>query len=139
MKVLLSIKPKYAKLIFDGTKKFEFRKAIFKNTGIKTVIVYASSPLQKVIGEFEIETIINDKLPDLWEQTKLHAGIDENYFYEYFAEKKAGYAIKIKKVRKYETPLCLKENFNVSPPQSFLYLNGGSKSTRLTGMEIHEK
>jgi len=96
MKVLLSIKPQFAKLIFEGTKKFEFRKAIFKNNKIKTVIVYASSPMQMVIGEFEIETIINEELTDLWELTKHHAGIDEDYFYQYFAQKKEGYAIQLK-------------------------------------------
>ena len=31
MKVVLSIKPEFANKIFDGTKKFEFRKSIFKN------------------------------------------------------------------------------------------------------------
>ena len=58
MKVVLSIKPEFANKIFDGTKKYEFRKAIFKNDKIKTIIVYASSPVQQVIGEFEIEKII---------------------------------------------------------------------------------
>ena len=124
MKVLLSIKPEFANLIFDGTKKFEFRKAIFKNTGIKTVVVYASSPTQKVIGEFEIETIINGHPESLWKQTRNFAGIDEDYFYEYFAEREVGYAIKIKKTKKYRKPLCLKADFNLTPPQSFLYLTG---------------
>lgn len=123
MKVLLSIKPEFANLIFDGTKKFEFRKAIFKNTGIKTVVVYASSPTQKVIGEFEIETIINGHPNSLWKQTRNFAGIDEDYFYQYFAEREVGYAIKIKKTKKYKKPLCLKADFNLTPPQSFLYLN----------------
>ena len=53
MKVVLSIKPEFANKIFDGSKKFEFRKVIFKNEKIKTVIVYASSPVQKVIGGFK--------------------------------------------------------------------------------------
>jgi len=122
MKVLLSIKPKFAEKIFDGTKKFEFRKSIFKNTDIKMVIVYASSPLQKVIGEFEIDSILNDQLPNLWEQTKQHAGIDEEYFYQYFSKRSSGYAIKIKKTKKYDTPLCLRKHFNATPPQSFIYL-----------------
>lgn len=123
MKVLLSIKPEFAELIFDGTKKFEFRKAIFKNKNIKTVVVYASSPMQKVIGEFEIETIISDNLKNLWEKTKQFAGIDEKYFYQYFAERENGFAIKIKKAYKYKEPLSLKDDFKVTPPQSFLYLN----------------
>lgn len=122
-KVLLSIKPKYADLIFDGTKKFEFRRTIFKNENIKTIVVYASSPVQKVIGEFEIEMILNKDLAVLWKQTKKHAGIDEQYFFEYFINKEKGYAIKIKKTRKYRKPLCLRDDFNLLPPQSFLYLN----------------
>lgn len=123
MKVLLSIKPEYAEQIFDGTKKFEFRKAIFKNTNIKIIVVYASSPMQKVIGEFEIESILIDQLDNLWEKTKQFAGINEKFFYQYFADKEVGYAIKIKKTKRYNKPLCLKKDFNLFPPQSFLYLN----------------
>lgn len=121
MKVVLSIKPEFADKIFEGTKKFEFRKSIFKNKDIETVIVYASSPVQKVIGEFDIEHIINDKLEELWDLTHNHAGITKQYFYEYFQNKESGFAIKIKKYRKYKTPLNLKEEFNLLPPQSFSY------------------
>jgi len=122
MKVLLSIKPEFADSIFEGTKKFEFRKVIFKNSGIKTVVVYASSPVQKVIGEFEIESIINDELSALWKKTKEFAGISEDFFFEYFLNRDRGYAIQIKKVKKYKKALCLRENFNTTPPQSFMYL-----------------
>lgn len=122
MKVLLSIKPKYADLIFEGTKKFEFRRRIFKNTDIKTILVYASSPIKKVIGEFEIEAILKSDLKSLWKETEKHAGIDEEYFYQYFIAKEQGFAIKINKTKKYRKPLCLKEDFNLLPPQSFLYL-----------------
>ena len=121
MKVVLSIKPEFANKIFDGTKKFEFRKAIFKNDKIKTVIVYASSPVQKVIGEFEIEKIINHDLNTLWGMTQNYSGISEDYFYQYFAEKEIGYAIKIKKTKKYKIPKCLRADFNLLPPQSFAY------------------
>lgn len=30
MKAIMSIKPKYAEAIFNGTKKFEFRRNIFR-------------------------------------------------------------------------------------------------------------
>ena len=66
MKVVLSIKPEFAYKIFDGSKKFEFRKSIFKNEKVTSVIVYASSPVQQVIGEFEIEDILNYDLQTLW-------------------------------------------------------------------------
>lgn len=123
MKVLLSIKPEFAEKIFDGTKKYEFRRIVFKNPSVKTIVVYASSPVQKVIGEFEIESILNEDVTSLWEKTKEFSGISEEFFYKYFSDKENGFAIKVKKAKRYKKALCLKEKFNVKPPQSFMYLS----------------
>ncbi len=122
MKVLLSIKPEFAEMIFNGTKKYEFRRSIFKKRNVETVIVYASSPVQRVIGEFEIDTILYDDLENLWKETKEFSGISKDYFFEYFNNKKQGYAIKIKRTKRYEKDLSIKDDFNTIPPQSFLYL-----------------
>jgi predicted transcriptional regulator len=123
MKVVLSIKPEFAEKIFQGTKKYEFRRAIFKNPKIKMIIVYASSPVQKVIGEFEIDKIISHDLDTLWDKTKECSGITKEYFFQYFGDKENGFAIKIKKAKLYDTPKCLKEDYNLVPPQSFSYFS----------------
>jgi predicted transcriptional regulator len=123
MKVLLSIKPEFAYKIFDGSKKFEFRKAIFKDKSVKKVVVYASSPMQKVIGEFEIEQILFSDTENLWQDTQEFSGISKDYFDDYFIDKKMGYAIQIKSITKYSNPLCLKNDLQIkTPPQSFMYL-----------------
>ena len=122
MKVVLSIKPEFAFKIFEGDKMYEFRKAIFKKKGIKKVVVYASAPISMVIGEFEIADIIHDELESLWKTTNLYAGIDEKYFYEYFADREMGYAIKIKSSSLYVNRLCIRKEFGLTPPQSFAYL-----------------
>src|SRR5690606_38268698 len=122
MRVLLSIKPEFAFKIFEGTKKFEFRKVIFKKPNIKTVVVYASSPVQQVIGEFEIEDILSSHPREIWRQTKNDSGITEDFFYEYFADKEIAHAIKIKNITKYQHPIHLQDAFNVVPPQSYVYL-----------------
>lgn len=124
MEVILSIKPEFALKIFNGKKRYEFRKSIFKREGIKKIIVYASSPISKVIGEFEIAEIIYDDLERLWEETNRYAGIDEDYFYQYFAERETGYAIRIQNAKLYEDKLCIRQHFGVTPPQSFVYVNG---------------
>lgn len=121
MKVVLSIKPEFAFKIFDGTKKFEFRRSIFKNGNIKSIIVYASSPVQQVIGEFEIDEVLNYDLSTLWDMTQEFSGISEKFYYDYFANKEQGFAIKIKNTKKYSNPKCLRADFNLSPPQSFAY------------------
>lgn len=122
MKVILSIKPEFANKIFEGTKRYEFRRTIFKNPDVTKVVVYASSPIQKIIGEFEIESIIEDNLESLWRKTKNYSGISEEYFFKYFVDKELGFAIKIKSFKKYGTPKCIREDYNLFPPQSFLYL-----------------
>jgi predicted transcriptional regulator len=121
MKVVLSIKPEFANKIFDGSKRFEFRKTIFKNEKIKSVLVYSSSPVQKVIGEFQIEQIIKHDLDTLWNLTKEYSGISKEYFYEYFADRDHGFAIQVKKKTRFKNPKCLREDYNLTPPQSFAY------------------
>lgn len=122
MKVLLSIKPEFAFKIFDGTKRFEFRKAIFKNPDVNVVVVYVSSPVQQVIGEFEIEDILSCNPESIWEQTKQQSGITKDFFDEYFADREVAYAIKIKRTKRYDSPLSLKDDFHMVPPQSYAYL-----------------
>jgi predicted transcriptional regulator len=121
MDVLLSIKPQFANEIFSGTKKFEYRKAIFREK-VSRVIVYASSPVQMVIGEFQIDEVLFEDLSDLWSQTRAHAGISESYFYSYFSHREKGYAIKIGQVIQYEEPTPLENVYSSRPPQSFAYI-----------------
>ncbi|OGQ87431.1 MAG: hypothetical protein A2464_02185 [Deltaproteobacteria bacterium RIFOXYC2_FULL_48_10] len=123
MKVLLSIKPEFAVKIFNGSKKFEFRRVIFKRTDIKKVVVYASSPVKKIIGEFEIDSILSDEPYNLWSETQEYAGITKKRFFEYFSNKNMGHAIKVKSYQAYDTPLCIQKSLGVSPPQSFIYLD----------------
>ncbi|MFJ7939186.1 ASCH domain-containing protein [Peribacillus sp. NPDC096622] len=127
MKVLLSIKPEFVEEIVQGKKKFEYRKNIFKRNDISSIVVYATKPFGKVVGEFEIENIIIDKPNNLWQQTKEHSGITKSFFNSYFEGRNTGFAIQIKEFKKYEIPLDLFEFDNTlkAPPQSFCYTNGG--------------
>ena len=123
MKVLLAIKEEFASKIFDGTKRYEFRKSIFKDERVRTVVVYVSSPVQKVIGEFEIETVYRGEPEEIWERTKKHSGISKEFFDLYFAERDNAYAIKIKKTKKYRRPKALMDDYNMTfAPQSYVYL-----------------
>jgi predicted transcriptional regulator len=122
MKVLLSIKPEFANKIFDGTKKYEFRKSIFKRNDIQTVVVYASSPVQQVIGEFEIKEILYKEVELLWKLTQQFAGISKDFYDDYFAEKEMAFAIQIGKIHKFQKPKRLSDYEINYAPQSFAYL-----------------
>lgn len=122
MKVILSIKPEFASKIFNGSKKFEFRRKLYKNKEVSTVIVYASAPISKIIGEFEIDNIIHDELDSLWKTTNKHSGISQEYYFDYFKGAEKGYAIAVKKAELYDEPICIKETYGMNPPQSFAYV-----------------
>ncbi|WP_141604480.1 ASCH domain-containing protein [Terrilactibacillus laevilacticus] len=127
MKVLLSIKPEFVEGIISGEKKYEYRKSIFKRNDVSSVVVYATKPYGKVVGEFEIENILIDDPGNIWNQTKEFSGITKSFFNSYFEGRKKGVAIQIRDFRKYENPLDLFEfdkDLKV-PPQSFCYTMGG--------------
>ena len=88
MKVLLSIKPEYVKKIFDGTTKYEFRKSLFRRNDIKFVVIYASAPIKRIVGEFEIDDILSDDVNAVWEKTKRHSGISKEFYNSYFQKKR---------------------------------------------------
>lgn len=124
MKVLLSINPEHIEKIISGEKRYEFRKTLFKRSNIDTIVIYATVPTKKIIGEFDIELILRDDPTSLWRSTKEYAGISKSFFCQYFSGKKTGYAIKIGNVRQYKQPIDPYLEFeNFSPPQSFCYLH----------------
>lgn len=107
MKVLLSIKPVFAEKIFWGTKKFEYRKSLFKDKNVTTIVVYVSTPIRKIIGEFKINRIIKASPIELWEETADYSGISKAFFDEYFNGKQTAFAIEVGDVLLYEKPLHL--------------------------------
>ena len=80
MKVLLSIKPEFVEKIFAGTKKYEFRKSLFKKNGVKYVVIYASAPIKRVVGEFEIDDILSDDVDVIWDRTQKYSGITKAFY-----------------------------------------------------------
>ena len=70
MKILLSIKPIFVKEIIEGRKLFEYRKTIYKNRDINKIIVYSSSPVCRIIGEFSVQDILCEPPKTLWKKTR---------------------------------------------------------------------
>ena len=123
MRVLLSIKPEYAEKILAGEKRYEFRKAIPRLPGLKTVVIYATMPVGKVVGEFDVETIHSEGPALLWERTREHAGISKAFFHEYFRDRHTAHAIKVRQARRYARPKSLDKVVDSGiAPQSFCYL-----------------
>ena len=123
MKVLLSIKPEFVEKIFTGEKKFEFRKTMFKRKDVTAVVIYASAPICRVVGEFQIEELLNDDVKTVWERTHKYSGVTEDYYMSYFCGRKIATAIQIGQIRKYSNARLLSD-YNINQaPQSFCYID----------------
>ena len=124
--VLFSIRPKYAKKIFDGTKTIELRKVKPKRLmqgGL--VLVYVSSPVKSLVGAFKVKKIEEYSPSELWEKVREDAGISKSEFDDYYQNSTSGVAIYIDNVWTLPKPIELSVLRNLAdgfyPPQSFRY------------------
>ena len=123
--VLMSIRPVYAEAIFDGTKTVGLRRRRPSFSGGTRVLVYSSSPHQKLQGTFEVGGILADKPHVLWEKVGERAGVDREAFDAYFAGCSTAYAIEVENPRRIE-PMQL----SIQPPQSYLFLRSRERGHR---------
>ena len=119
---LMSIRPKFARAILDGSKTVEFRKrALAKD--VQRVVIYTTSPVQAVVGEFMIGAQVVASPSALWRRFSKVAGIDRAAFFRYFDGTTDAVGIMIESVVEYKTPRSLDEiEPGARPPQSFMYI-----------------
>lgn len=124
-RVLLSIHPEYANAIFNGEKGYEFRRVLFKED-VEEVLVYATMPIARVIGSFEIAEIYEDAPKALWLKTRAVAGVTKEKFDIYFNGRTKAFAIKVRDPKRFAVPQPLSKYLSSNiPPQSFCYIKNG--------------
>ena len=84
-RMLLSIKPEYVNKIVAGKKKYEFRKFHCRE-GIDTIVIYATAPMKKVIGEVALLDIIEGDVGYVWHETRGFGGILKKDYKAYYKE-----------------------------------------------------
>ena len=119
------LNPIYVLEISSGKKRYEFRKTLYKRRDVKTIVVYCSSPVCRLVGEIDVDKVLCDTPEHIWDLTESEAGVSKSFYSHYFEGKDIAYAIKIKRFRPYIKPIKLSERYpGVTPPQSFCYLEG---------------
>lgn len=121
--ILLSIKPKFANLIVDGSKLVELRRTI-PAQAVGIIAIYSSSPMQEIVALADVKEIKEASPSKLWLIAKDNGGgLTRAELMAYFDSKKTGFAIMLQNVRVYDTPVKPAKIFkSFSAPQSFRYL-----------------
>lgn len=120
--ILLPVYPEYANRILTGEKRFEYRSRI-PQKAISHIVIYATTPIKKIIGIAEVEEIISGAPSSLWEKTKYAAGIPRSGFRRYFSGRSQAHAFKIGAV--WHIPEKVAYCFAFRIPQAFTYLDAG--------------
>jgi len=105
--LILSLKPEYADLIFNGTKKVEFRKRFPTNNMDYEIFVYVSSPVKQIRGAFRVNQVTKASPEEIWHTMSEVAGIDKSSFDAYYLNHDFAYALKITNIRKFNSPVSV--------------------------------
>jgi predicted transcriptional regulator len=122
----MSIKPRYSHKIITQNKTIEIRKKIGKYFNQNEyVFIYSSHPDKKIIGFFQIDSIISFDNNHIDDDILVKSCLTKDELLGYI-NNKTGYGIKIKNVKNIQ-PITLHElkyNFkDFTPPQSFRYID----------------
>lgn len=120
--ILMSINPEHVEKILNGTKKYEFRKHASKIIPDK-IIIYCTTPIQRVVGEAEVKGILKDKPSKIWSITSSKSGIDKKFFDLYYEGKTTAVAYKLGNIKKYTKQKALKDYGIKTAPQSYIYIS----------------
>ena len=120
-KVIMSINPMHAEKILAGTKRYEFRKIRCKKR-VDVIVIYATAPIKKVLGEVEIRGVIEDLPQAVWEKTKTAAGIDVPFFNRYYQGRNKAVAYELGDMSIFVKPKNLSDYGLKVAPQSYAYV-----------------
>lgn len=120
-KILMAIHPEYVEQILSGKKKYEFRTKVGKQE-VRSLVIYATAPVKRVVGEVEILEVLALSPEGLWNATKVNSGIAKDEFLDYYKDRDTAYAYHLGEAKIYDAPRELSDYGLKAAPQSFVYV-----------------
>jgi predicted transcriptional regulator len=126
--IVMSLKPKYAKAIYEGRKNWEFRKT--PPPLFKTIYIYESAPVSKITGTVLFSEEIRGVPLSVYEIVKTNKcftrnlpGISYSELEEYAGSLNLVSALRVHRAERLEHPIT----FSAKPPQNWGTFRGTLK------------
>ena len=120
-KIMLAIKPEYVEKIFDGLKRYEYRRKC-PNHPISQIVIYETAPVSKVVGMVDVDEMLGTDPHVLYDMTKKWAGISEDGYNDYFKGSNVAYAYSLNHPVIFSRPVSIEKYGLNGAPQSYVYL-----------------
>ena len=105
--LIISLKPYYADMLFEGLKKVELRRRIASQISNRDVFIYVSSPVRELRGGFRVGQVWEGSPEDVWNIVGDLPTINRREFETYFQGQAVAYALEVTNVWEYENPVAL--------------------------------
>jgi predicted transcriptional regulator len=129
--IVMSLKPKYAKAIYEGRKNWEFRKT--PPPLFKTISIYESAPVSKITGTVVFTDEIRGLPFSVYEIAKSNrlfsrnkTGISYSELEEYTGRLNLVSALRVHSAERLEHPIT----FSAKPPQNWGTFRGTLKGAK---------
>ena len=122
--LLISIQPRFANAILNGTKTIELRRTMPTLPPAALALIYASSPTKAVLGWATVDEVLRASPSALWRNHKDSTGVNVDEFTDYFAGRSAAFGLQLSAVRRADDALSLSalRAHGLEPPQSWRYI-----------------
>lgn len=124
--LVLSLKPRFAEAILDGTKTVELRRVMPRITIPTLASLYASGSERSLVGTCVVREVVQCGLEELWSRFGDRTGLSHSEFEEYFAGRVQGVALLLQDAKPLSERIALDALRRISgfrPPQSFGYVD----------------
>jgi predicted transcriptional regulator len=123
--LIISLKPCYADLVFEGLKTVELRRRIASQIHDRHVFIYVSSPVKELRGGFRVGQVWEGSPDEVWNIVAELATVNRRDFDAYFQGQAVAYALEVTNVWEYQSPVglsWLRDRFDdFVVPQSWRY------------------
>ena len=123
--LLMSLRPRFAQAILDGSKTVELRRTRVSAQPGTTIIIYASAPIMSVVGLARLISVHTDTPARLWRRHRKNLALSLAEFDNYLAGAEAGTCLTLDSPQRLHTPYelaWLRDYAAFRPPQSYRYL-----------------
>lgn len=122
--LLMSVQPRFARALMDGTKSVEVRRRFSSKWEGARVTVYSSRPDACLLGEVTVSRVVRDAPDRLWKDLGPLMGCSSDEFRAYVGDAGEVSAIVVEEPKPYLSPIPLAQLAHwmsdaPTPPQSF--------------------
>ena len=105
MPLLLSLKPRFAELVFMGEKTVELRRRIASTMKGRGVFIYVSSPVRMIHGGFRVANVWSSDPETVWGEVASRAGVAKTEYDAYYKGCGIAHALALSDVWAHEAPV----------------------------------